>query len=319
MNTSISGKSAVTQDVDNKLDYSNSQQFSTYCLKVLGINNNTELRENIFYEVDRLPGSVFKNEHWLEIMRIIAEICANKDGYIFTQSQLYDFLILATKQIGEKESKRYRLSELVFKVYKDIMENYIRFDDSLRSQYPLIIIDLVSILLNGKDTIGREISPHALEKYLEERKARSRLRIEDPSNRNVRVDRNLIDSLSKITGREEAILVPLVSRLDSTDIDKLTDLCVNYEKLQKYTGLMDLEGEFRKELENELGRKLTYNQFQHASVSVRKTRSYIENVLDGKFLPHGSHGINHVRHNLEYGYQVIGIIERKRRASPRAV
>jgi hypothetical protein len=78
---------------------------------------------------------------------------------------------------------------------------------------------------------------------------------------------------------------------------------------------MDSEGELRKELENELGKKLTYNQFQHASVSVRKTRSYIENVLDGKFLPHGSHGINHVRHNLEYGYQVIGIIERKKRAS----
>src|SRR5581483_12249796 len=107
----------------------------------------------------------------------------------------------------------------------------------------------------------------------------------------------------------------LLKRLDSTDIDKLTNICVNYDKLQKYIGLMDSLSEFRKEVENELGKKLTYNQFQHASVSIRKSRSYIENVLDGKFLPHGSHGINHVRLNLEYGYQVIGIIESKKRGS----
>jgi len=295
-------------------DYSDSHQFLTYCLDVLGISIDTELRRNIFDAVKRLPGSAFKSGQWLEIMRIIAEICANK-LYIFTQSQLYDFLILATKQIGEKDSKRHRLSELVFKVYKDIMENYTQFDNSLRSHYPLIVIDLVFILLKGKDTAGREISPHMLEKYLEERKAQPRLSKEVSSYRNVRVDRSLIDSLSKITGRKQASLVPLVNKLDSTDIDKLTDLCANYDKLQKYIALMDSEGELRKELENELGKKLTYNQFQHASVSVRKTRSYIENVLDGKFLPHGSHGINHVRHNLEYGYQVIGIIERKKRAS----
>jgi hypothetical protein len=42
---------------------------------------------------------------------------------------------------------------------------------------------------------------------------------------------------------------------------------------------------------------------------------YIENVLDGKFEPHGSYGINHVKHNLEYGYQLTGLIQSKRRSS----
>ena len=101
-------------------------------------------------------------------------------------------------------------------------------------------------------------------------------------------------------------------------MEKLTDLCLNYNKLQRYSSLITSEGEFKKEVEIELGRKLTYNQLQHASVSVRKSRAYIENVLDGKFVLHGSHGINHVRHNLEYGYQLMGLIERKKRGSQKS-
>jgi hypothetical protein len=32
-------------------------------------------------------------------------------------------------------------------------------------------------------------------------------------------------------------------------------------------------------------------------------------VLDRKFIPHSSHYINHTKHNLEYGYQVMGLTE----------
>ena len=87
---------------------------------------------------------------------------------------------------------------------------------------------------------------------------------------------------------------------------------------KNYSRLITSEGKFKNEVENELGRKLTYNQLQHVSVSVRKSRTYIENVLDGKFVPHGSHGINHVRHNLEYGYQLMGLIERRKRGSQKS-
>ena len=38
----------------------------------------------------------------------------------------------------------------------------------------------------------------------------------------------------------------------------------------------------------------------------------------GTFIPHDTHGINHIKHNLEYGYQVMDLIGRKgeRESSP---
>ena len=319
MSSNISGNRPANTDADNSRAHSTASDFSLYCLKILGIGLQTEVGKRITVAVKRLPANTQHGEEWLVVMKTIAEICAKKDGYIFTQSQLYDFLVLAIRQLGEKASKRFRLSDLVFKIYKDVMEHYMRSDHVLRSQYPIIIVDTLSVLLHGTDFKGKQVSTHGLEKYFEERKAQSHLGYHRPDlPRNIaKGDEDLVDRLSLITGRERSILIPLVKKLDSIDIDKLRDLCVNYDKLQKYIALMGSEGEFRKELENELGRKLTNNQLQHARVSVRKSRSYIENVLDGKFLRHGSHGINHVRHNLEYGYQIIGIIERKRRGSPR--
>jgi hypothetical protein len=38
-------------------------------------------------------------------------------------------------------------------------------------------------------------------------------------------------------------------------------------------------------------------------------------MLDGKFVAHGTHGINHVKHNLEYGYQLMGLLEPRKRRS----
>jgi hypothetical protein len=31
--------------------------------------------------------------------------------------------------------------------------------------------------------------------------------------------------------------------------------------------------------------------------------------LDGKFIPHGSYGINHTKYNLEYGYLIAGLMQ----------
>jgi hypothetical protein len=30
--------------------------------------------------------------------------------------------------------------------------------------------------------------------------------------------------------------------------------------------------------------------------------------LDGKFVPHGTYGINHTKHDLEYGYLIVGLV-----------
>jgi hypothetical protein len=47
--------------------------------------------------------------------------------------------------------------------------------------------------------------------------------------------------------------------------------------------------------------------------TVRKAKVYLENVLDGKFTPHGSFGITHTKHNIEYGYLLVGLMQSSRK------
>jgi hypothetical protein len=268
----------------------------------------------------RLPQNWSSGGKWLTVTKIIADICAENDRHIFSQSGLYDFLTLATRQMDEKHGNVFASKEIVFKIYRDIMENYQSANTSLKANFPKIIVDMVSVLMNGRDTIGRDVGAHGIERYYQTRKSEI-LPIKKESGKSIDTlekDYDLIESLNQITGREKSELLESLSKLDSTDVGKLSDLCLNYSKLQKYSRLITSEGKFKNEVENELGRKLTNNQLQHASVSVRKSRTYIENVLDGKFVPHGSHGINHVRHNLEYGYQLMGLIERRKRGSQKS-
>ena len=35
--------------------------------------------------------------------------------------------------------------------------------------------------------------------------------------------------------------------------------------------------------------------------------------LDRKFVPHGAYGINHTKHNLEYGYLIVGLMQSSRK------
>ena len=54
-------------------------------------------------------------------------------------------------------------------------------------------------------------------------------------------------------------------------------------------------------------------QITRIANSIRRVQLYIENILDNKFILDASHGINHVKHNLEYGYQLMNLIDRTRR------
>jgi hypothetical protein len=292
-----------------------------YSLRILKVNEDTQVgREIAELAAQRLPRNYSSDGKWLTVTKTIADICAENDRYIFSQSGLYDFLTLATRQMDEMRGKVFASNDIVFKIYRDIMENYQSASTSLKANFPKIIVDMVSVLMKGRDTVGRDVGAHGIERYYETRKTEI-LPIKNESAGSidaVEKDYDLIESLTQITGREKSELLESLSKLDSTDVGKLTDLCLNYSKLQKYSRLITSEGKFKDEVENELGRKLTYNQLQHASVSVRKSRTYIENVLDGKYVPHGSHGINHVRHNLEYGYQLMGLIERRKRGSQKS-
>jgi len=126
--------------------------------------------------------------------------------------------------------------------------------------------------------------------------------------------KELIETLNQITDRSKKSLEASLANLQRTDIRRIRDICTNYNKLKRYCELISgSDNKFRVEIQKELGKKLTDYQLQHAANSIRKAKLYIENVLDSKFVPCGSYGINHVKHNLEYGYQIIGIMQASRK------
>jgi hypothetical protein len=65
----------------------------------------------------------------------------------------------------------------------------------------------------------------------------------------------------------------------------------------------------KNEIKREIGRELRPYQLTRAANAIRRVQLYIGNILDNKFTVDSSHGINHVKHNLEYGYQLMNLIE----------
>jgi hypothetical protein len=327
-----------------------------YCLGVLKIN-----KEDNDYKINRKIDELFAsnvtidtlNAHSKRIvaLKIIAELCGSSGiGHnIFSQSELYDFLTLAAQAVVVKEQKNIRAktattNEIVFKIYRDIMENYQNLNDSLKLNYPRIIVDVIAVLNVGKDSNGnRIIGVSAINEYYQSRKLKATssgleeqgaavatikqqidlittataartVKAEGQKIETDRIQQSLIETLMRITGKDSNQLKESLTKLHNSDIKKISDLCSNYNKIEKYC-MMANSKEFRNELETDLGKKLTDNQVYRAALSIRKLRKYIEDLLDGKFVPHNTHGINHTKHNLEYGYQVMGLIERNRRCA----
>jgi hypothetical protein len=252
----------------------------------------------------------------------------------------------------DKDYDNTYIDNVIFIIYKDLTENYSTFDDSLKLIYPKIILDVVSILLNKVDTKGRKIGIYGALNYYEEKKKEYYSYLDDLNRNNqqslrtttksetrinskaVKIDslsrpseskdkntflldddddNSILGSLIEITGRNRKSLNSSLSGLSDIDLKRLKDLCNNYDRLRKYCKLAMNEEDFRKEAEKDTGRKLGDNQLYHAVSSVKKVRVYIENVLDHKFEPDESHGINHIKHNLEYGYLLMGLIESSRK------
>ena len=102
-------------------------------------------------------------------MKIIANASL---GYTFSKSQLSDFLTLATKGIDRKKTS---LEIIIFKMYRDIIENYDNFTDSLKSNYPEIIVDVIYVINQGMDTKGNKVSTIGLDKYYQSRKQQAEM------------------------------------------------------------------------------------------------------------------------------------------------
>jgi len=287
-----------------------------------------ETRKKAVEFIGSVPlGTVNTYGKWITAAKAIADACA-VSGRLFSQSEMCDFLTVAAKGVDSKRAGAKTVNDATFHIYVDIMENYQKADAKTKLHYPRIIVDTISALDKGVDTRGEAVGVYSLERYYQERKATATQ--EDPAASYVArplgekpvpaareppsYSNELVENLAHITGRSRKDLERSLASLQTADVKKITDLSVNYKRLQKYGKLSNPKA-LKKEVEKDLGRRLTDNQLQHAINSIRKAKIYIENVLDGKFVPHGTHGINHVKHNLEYGYQLMGLMEPRKRRS----
>ena len=305
-----------------------------YCLDILKIEKDSEFYRNALDLVQKNPiESVNESDEWISATKIIAYTYSSlknnirdNSSYVFSQSQLSDFLTLSAKSI---EEKRMSSEIIIFKIYRDIIENYENFTDSLKSNYLRIIVDVISVINQGMDTKGIKVSPIGLEKYYQSRKQQAVMTKEGKEGEQepltstttaaaihkdkIPLSKNdLLESLTQITNRKRQELEQSLARLQNSDLKKINELCRNYNKLQHYSKLITKE-EFRNEIQKELGRELRSHELGRAINAIRRAQTYIENILDNKFTLDSSHGINHIRHNLEYGYQLINLIERTRR------
>jgi hypothetical protein len=313
-----------------------------YCLNILKIEYDNEIYRNalelVQEEKDPKESGNVSNE-WIRSIKIIANAHSLlTSSYVFSQSQLSDFLTLSAKDIEEKRMSSQIINNVIFKIYGDIIENYENFSHSLKLKFPTIVVDVISIINQGIDTKGTKVSSIGIEKYYQLRKQQSMATSEEEQKKEWKTpvtviatsmttadaihkerillaNKNLVERLAHITNRERKELEESLARLQDSDLKRISEICRNYKRLQKYSRLI-IEGsgqEFRKEIETELGREIAAYQLGRAASSVKRVRVYIENILDNKFIADVSHGINHVKHNLEYGYQLMNLIERTRR------
>jgi hypothetical protein len=308
-----------------------------YCLDILKINkrDNGEIETKIkkLYAQNIAFFTIYHKR--LIALKIIADFITLTSNTL-TPSQLYDFLMLSAAAAvpAEEMGGHKRLqgtNDIVFKIYRDLMENYETANDILKVNYPRIIVDVVAVLNNGIDMSGKQVSVYQIYDYYLSRKSEpissnnitrvsiSNIIISDEDKVRTEQDtssnNDLVQSLVRITGRNNKEIEESLARLNNSDIERIRNLCVNYPKIDKYCRLVISDRKrFIDEIEKEHGgKKLTKYQLQIAVISIKKVRKYIENVLDRKFVLHSSHYINHTKHNLEYGYQVMGLIESSKR------
>ncbi len=308
-----------------------------HCLNILKIEKDNEIYRDALELVQKDPkeSGNLSNE-WIKAIKIIANAYSSLASYVFSQSQLSDFLTLSAKGIEEKRMSSQIINNVILKIYRDIIENYENFSHSLKLNFPTIVVDVISIINQGIDTKGTKVSSIGIEKYYQLRKQQSTMTREEQKKewktqvtviatsttaatihkeRLLLSNKDLVERLAQITNRERKELEESLSRLQDSDLKRISEICRNYSRLQKYSRLI-IEGsgqEFRQEIETQLGREIAAYQFGRAANSVKRVRVYIENILDNKFIADASHGINHVKHNLEYGYQLMNLIERTRR------
>jgi hypothetical protein len=277
--------------------------------------DNMDMKRNIV-EISRNTTHQNPSEKWFYALKIIS-IYAVKNKEFFSQSQLYDLLTIMSRITDER--KKDVVNTITFSIYRDIMENYNKINENLKLIFPVIIVNLMYIIKYGQDIEGNSVNLFAINNYYQNSKLNVEnelkkilsFEIESNSIQDIR-ESEIFEILEKLTKRNEKEIQNAFQSLIEPDKQKIKNICRNYHKLLEYSQLMSTH-RFSELIEKEAGRKLSESQIQHAANSIKKTKTYLESILDGSFVPKGKHGINHVKHNLEYGFQLMGIIQSKRR------
>jgi hypothetical protein len=312
---------------------------------ILKINQDSQIARTAYELIEKSYDQLTTLQHgkWIIALDALASsFFLNKR--VLSQTEMYDFLTVAVTTSLQVRTKT--IDNMIFRIYKDIMANYESTDEKLKIAYPKLIVDVVAILVKGLDTRGNKIAQHNLEHYYQSRKsdvmnstfvtttetpvatATATAASIKSLKRNVKREKpvpsadigeeeaKLIEVLTKITNRNKKDIQASVAKLERRDVTRIKDLCKNYSRIQEYSKLITEKGQLQNlkaSLEKDVGKGLSRHQIQHAANSVRKVRLYVENVLDGKFKPHGSYGINHTKHNLEYGYLIVGFMQSSRK------
>src|SRR5918996_3055835 len=245
-----------------------------YCLNILKIEIDNEIYRNaleLVQEEDPKESGNVSNE-WIRAIKTIANAHSSLTFYVFSQSQLSDFLTLSTKGIvEEKRTSSQIINNAILKIYRDIIENYENFSHSLKLNFPTIVVDVISIINQGIDTKGTKVSSIGIEKYYQLRKQQSTVVKEEEQKKEWKTpvtviatstttaatihkerlllsNKDLVERLAHITNRERKELEESLARLKDSDLKRISEICRNYSRLQKYSRLI-IEGsgqEFRK-------------------------------------------------------------------------
>ena len=253
---------ATTRDVQ-EIEYT--KERLTRCLQLLKINHDDQIRKTAFELIEKSSDQARKLQYgnWISALNAIAGSCLLNQGPL-SQSQVYDFLTVAVTTSLESRTKA--IDNIIFRIYKDIMAIYESSDDKLKIAYPKIIVDVVAILAKGVDASGRKIPVHNVEGYYQMRKSDAvsisvTAASEIPVAAAISVTANttakaagiqsieelaldkaeeskLVDVLTTITGRSKNDIQALEAKLERIDIERIKDLCKNYQRLQKYSKLI---------------------------------------------------------------------------------
>ena len=132
MTTATTSSSHTSKHIDNNVNSLSLGQALDYCLDILKIREDSESYRSITQTtITKVPLAIMKTHgSWITAMKLIADCSGilnyndNNNGQVFSQTQLYDFLVLATNVI---EGERANNNNILLIILRDIMENYENF------------------------------------------------------------------------------------------------------------------------------------------------------------------------------------------------